>query len=128
MTTLAFDFGLRHIGVAVAEERIGHACAIATVGARDGTPHWQRLDALVAEWKPAQLVVGLPLNMDGTVSAMCDQARAFGTALEGRYRVPVAYADERLSTFEAKDRGAPPEDAHALAAEVIAETWLRALA
>lgn len=126
MTTLAFDFGLRHIGVAVAEERIGHARAVATIGARDGAPHWQQLDALMAEWKPAQLVVGLPLNMDGTASAMCDRARAFGAALERRYGIPVAYADERLSTFEAKDRGAPPGDVHALAAEVIAETWLRA--
>lgn len=125
MTALVFDFGLRHIGVAVAEERVAHARAIATVGARDGTPHWQRLDSLVAEWQPAQLVVGLPLNMDGTPSAMCEQARAFGTALEGRYRLPVAYTDERLSTFEAKERGAAPGNVHALAAEAIAETWLR---
>ena len=124
MTALVFDFGLRHIGVAVAEERVGHARAIATIGARDGTPHWQKLDALMAEWQPAQLVVGLPLNMDGTASAMCEQAQAFGTALAARYHVPVAYADERLSTFEARGRGAPPADEHALAAEVIAETWL----
>lgn len=125
MTALVFDFGLRHIGVAVAEERVAHARGIATIGARDGAPHWDRLDALLAEWRPAQLVVGLPLNMDGTPSAMCEQARAFGTALAGRYSLPVAYTDERLSTFEAKERGASPTDAHALAAEAIAETWLR---
>ena len=71
--------------------------------------------------------MGLPLNMDGTTSAMCERARAFGEALAERYRLGVAYADERLSTFEAIERGAATEDAHALAAEVIAETWLGSL-
>ena len=127
MTALVFDFGLRHIGVAVAEEDVRHARGLLSVGARDGVPQWPRLDALVAEWQPTQLVVGLPLNMDGTASAMCERARGFGEALAERYRLGVAYADERLSTFEAIERGAAAEDAHAQAAEVIAETWLGSL-
>lgn len=121
---LVFDFGLRRIGVAVAETGLGHAHALASIGARDGAPQWPPLDALVAEWQPQQLVVGLPLNMDGTRSAMCAKAEVFGALVEARYGLPAAYADERLSTFEAIDRGAPPKDAHALAATVIAETWL----
>lgn len=124
MRALVFDFGLRRIGVAVAEADLGHAHALGSIGARHGAPHWPPLDALVAQWQPTQLVVGLPLNMDGTRSAMCDRVEAFGAKIGGRYGLPAAYADERLSTFEAIDRGASPRDAHALAAAVIAETWL----
>lgn len=124
MRALVFDFGLRRIGVAVAEADVGHAHALGSIGARDGAPHWPPLDTLVARWQPTQLVVGLPLNMDGTRSAMCDRAEAFGARMGMRYGLPPAYADERLSTFEAIDRGASPKDAHALAAAVIAETWL----
>ena len=62
--------------------------------------------------------------MDGSPSAMSERARAFGQRLAKRYALPVDYADERLSTFEALSRGADAADAHAEAAAVIAETWL----
>ncbi len=124
MTALVFDFGLAHIGVAVALRRANMARGLATVAARDGAPRWQSLDALIREWQPSTLVVGEPLNMDGTPSEMSARAHGFGTALAERYALPVEYADERLSTFEAVSRGAPPTDAHALSAQVIAETWL----
>ncbi len=124
MTTLVFDFGLKAIGVAAAERRVDLARGLTTIAARDGVPRWNDLDSLVAEWRPALLVVGLPLNMDGTASAMCDLAEGFGDALAARYTLPVEYADERLSTFEARHRGAGEATRHAAAAEVIAETWL----
>ena len=124
MAALVFDFGLKHIGVAVAEPQADLARGIASVAAKDGVPRWNALDALVREWRPAALVVGLPLNMDGTPSEMSKCARAFGQHLGERYALPVDYADERLSTFEAVSRGADAADAHADAAAVIAETWL----
>lgn len=124
MAALVFDFGLKHIGVAVAEPQADLARGIASVAAKDGVPRWNALDALVREWRPAALVVGLPLNMDGTPSEMSKRARAFGQRLGERYALPVDYADERLSTFEAVSRGADAGDAHADAAAVIAETWL----
>ena len=124
MAALVFDFGLKHIGVAVAEPQADLARGIASVAAKDGVPRWDALDALVREWRPAALVVGLPLNMDGTPSEMSGRARAFGQHLGARYALPVDYADERLSTFEAVSRGADAADAHAEAAAVIAETWL----
>ena len=124
MTTLVFDFGLKAIGVAAAERRVHLARGLTTIAARDGVPRWNDLDSLIAEWRPALLVVGLPLNMDGTASAMCALAEGFGDALTARYALPVEYADERLSTFEAKHRGADAATRHATAAEVIAETWL----
>ena len=124
MTALVFDFGLRHIGVAVAERQARLARPLATIGARDGVPHWHALSALVAQWRPATLVVGDPLNMDGTTSEMSTLAHAFGARLAKRYALPVEFADERLSSFEAASRGADAKAMHAAAAQAIAETWL----
>ena len=123
MAHLAFDFGEKTIGVAVTEPRAGTASPLGTVRARNGVPAWDTLDALVREWRPEGFVVGLPLNMDDTESAMSRAARRFGDRLEERYGTAVAFADERLSTFEAVGRGG----GHATAAQVIAETWLGTL-
>ena len=120
MAHLAFDFGLSNIGVAVTEPRAGTASALREVKARDGVPVWPALDRLVREWRPKGFVVGLPLNMDATESDMSAAARRFGTRLTKRYAIDVRFADERLSTFEAVARGG----GHAVAAQVIAETWL----
>ena len=123
-TALVFDFGTKHIGIAVAEPRADLARGLATIPARDGEPRWDVLDTVVKEWQPERLVVGLPINMDGTPSESSAQARLFGDRLAARYALTVDYADERLSTFEAVSRGAPAEDTHARAAEIIGETWL----
>ena len=141
-TALVFDFGLKHIGVATAQESMGFAQALTTIGADDGQPHWADLDALVAEWRPHILVIGLPINMDGTPSEMAARARRFGSRLEARYALATEYMDERLSTFEAESRLGDDDtrrqhashratankrrnNIHAEAAKVIAETWLR---
>ena len=100
------------------------ARGLATISAKQGTPRWDALDPLIAEWQPSALVVGLPLNMDGTPSAMSNRAQDFGQRLAQRYGLTVDYADERLSTFEAASRGAEGQRSHATAATVIAETWL----
>ena len=128
-SALVFDFGLKHIGVAVALPEENLARGVATVAARDGQPHWPALDGLLDEWRPTRLVVGDPLNMDGSTSPMAVRARAFGRRIAQRYRLAVDYVDERLSTFEARSRGAGERDSrgrtsHAVAAETIAETWL----
>ena len=120
MPHLAFDFGLKYIGVAVAERRHGTATAITTLRAREGVPVWDRLDALVRDWEPEGFVVGLPLNMDDSESDMSDAARRFGARLGRRYGIGVEFVDERLSTFEALQRGG----SHETAALIIAETWL----
>ena len=125
MTVLAFDFGLKHIGIATVEPRFGTANGLTRIGASDGQPHWDALDRLMAEWHPESAVVGLPLNMDGTESDMSAAARRFGRRLAARYSIAVEYADERLSTFEAETEGATKEASHAAAARIIGETWLR---
>ncbi|MDE0052683.1 MAG: Holliday junction resolvase RuvX [Gammaproteobacteria bacterium] len=124
MPHLAFDFGLKYIGVAVAEPRHGTATALSTVRARDGIPVWDPLDALVRQWEPEGLIVGLPLNMDDSESDMSNAARRFGVRLERRYGIDVEFVDERLSTFEAVQRGG----SHDTAALIIAETWLNSQA
>ncbi|WP_043531068.1 Holliday junction resolvase RuvX [Litchfieldella xinjiangensis] len=99
---LAFDFGVRRIGVAVGNEMIASATALDPLPARDGIPDWQVVSRLVAEWQPDLFVVGLPLNMDGSESQMSTRARKFGKRLYGRYGKPCEMVDERGSTREAK--------------------------
>ena len=113
---LVFDFGLKHIGVAIAQRQACIVRRLTTIRARDGVPRWQPLSAIVAEWQPSMLIVGDPLNMDGSPSEMSTLARAFGSRLARRYGLPVEYADERLSTFEAVARGTDAAAAHAEAA------------
>ena len=124
MTVLAFDFGLKHIGIATVEPRVGTANGLTRIRANDGQPQWDALDRVFSEWRPERAVVGLPLNMDGTESDMSAAARRFGRRLAAHYAIPVEYADERLSTFEAETEGATKAASHAAAARIIGETWL----
>lgn len=99
---LAFDYGTRRIGVAVGNEMLGSATALAPLPARNGIPEWQQIGQLLNEWQPDLLVVGLPLNMDGTESDMSRRARKFSNRLHGRFGKPVEVFDERGSTRAAK--------------------------
>jgi putative Holliday junction resolvase len=129
---IAFDFGLRQIGVAVGNSLLGTTQPVAVMRARDGVPDWSEMAKLIEEWQPALLVVGDPLNMDGSPSELGERARKFGRRLHGRFGLPVEFVDERLSSHEAKtaarERGhrgdfrAQPVDSHA--AELILQSWL----
>lgn len=127
---LAFDVGTRLVGIAIGNRLTASARALAAVANGD----WARFDALVEEWRPDCLVVGLPLALDGTEQPMTRIAREFAVALERRYRRPVRLVDERHSSREAARRFAARrargtarrKDAaaiDALAAEVILEAW-----
>ncbi len=130
---LAFDFGTGQIGVAVGQTLTNSANPLAVLKARDGIPNWDQIEQLLSEWRPDQLLVGLPLNMDGTESDFCQRARKFARRLHGRFGVPVSMVDERLSTFAAKGRQQsqgkhrgsykqqPVDD---LAAVIILQDWL----
>ncbi|HEX7044366.1 MAG TPA: Holliday junction resolvase RuvX [Burkholderiales bacterium] len=102
-TFLGFDFGRKHTGVAVGSRHSGAAQPIALLTARGREPDWPGIDRLVEEWRPEALVVGLPLNMDGSENPMTRAARAFGEALRARYNLPVHMVDERLSSRIATD-------------------------
>lgn len=126
-TLLAFDFGLKRIGVAVGQTQTLSANPIETVAVRRERPDWQAIAKLVETWTPDALVVGLPLNMDGSEQEMTLRARRFGRQLTGRFGLPVHLVDERLTTREAKFRlgreGRADEDADPVAAQVILEDW-----
>ncbi len=122
-TVLAIDFGLKHFGLAVGQTVSRTATPLGAIAARDGIPDWRLLDAAIDEWRPHRLLVGLPLNMDGTVSEMAERAQRFAAVLGKRQGQPVELIDERLTTREAK-RLQPDGDGHSVAAALIAETWL----
>ena len=131
-TVLGFDFGTRNIGVASGQVITRTATALASLKARDGIPDWQHIEALIDQWRPDAVVVGIPLNMDGSESDMSRRARKFGNRIHGRWGLPFYPADERLTSFEAKEwagrlghkghYGSNPVDA--MAAQIILEAWL----
>lgn len=129
VTALAFDFGLKQIGVAVGQTLTGTASPAAIIKARDGQPDWQQVEGILKEWRPTLLLVGLPLNMDGSESDFCQRARKFARRLHGRFGLETLMVDERLSTREAKTRSGPRESYREdpidnLAAQIILESWL----
>jgi len=121
---LAFDFGLKHIGVAVGQTQTCTASPVTTVTAKNGKPEWAQLETLLKEWKPNLLVVGLPLNMDESESDMSRRARKFARRLNAHFSLPVELVDERLSSFEANRHDVEANKKHAIAAAIIAQTWL----
>ena len=106
---LAFDFGTKSIGVAYGQGLTGSGEELAPLRARDGVPEWRQVEALIATWQPRTLLVGLPLNMDGSEGELARLARKFSRKLEGRFNLPAVMVDERLTTRSAKqeayDRG-----------------------
>ena len=98
---LAFDFGLKRIGAATGNTVTGTTQALSTVPARDGVPDWNTMRALIDEWRPDVLLVGLPLDMDGGEGTMCELARNFGAYLGRQFRLPVEFVDERLTSVGA---------------------------
>ena len=124
---LGFDFGEKRIGVAVGQHLTGTATPVGSVRTHDGRIDWPRIAALVSEWRPSDLVVGNPLNMDGTRQRVTNLADAFAQELAVRFRLPVHRCDERLSTFEARQRLRRERDLDAVAAQVILESWLAGL-
>lgn len=101
---LAFDFGTRRIGVAVGEMMLGSARPLTTISAEANDARFAAIGKLVEEWRPAALVVGLPLSLDGEASDMTERCKRFARQLEGRYRLPVALLDERLTSVAAEEQ------------------------
>lgn len=133
---LGFDYGARRIGVASGNRISRSAQPLAPLAAQAGQPDWSRVDALLLEWKPEALIVGLPLTLDGGEQKITRSARAFADALSARSGLSVHLMDERHTSQEAARRFAALRAAGAarrrdaanldsLAAAVILETWLR---
>lgn len=122
---LAFDFGLKRIGVAVGQTISNTASPEDIVKSKDGVPDWEHITQLFERWKPVAIVVGLPLWLTGEEQAITQSARKFGQRLSGRYQRPVFYIEEQLSSREAEMRRKSTftmVDDHA--AQVILQSWL----
>lgn len=128
---LAFDFGTRRIGAATGQTLINSSTEVPPISAKDGTPNWQQLDDIISQWQPDILVVGIPINMDGSISEMSRRARRFANRIQDRYQKPCYLVDERLSTSEAKEihyqRGGSnnfrKESVDGIAAQIILQSW-----
>ena len=100
-TILAFDFGLRRIGVAVGQDVTSSASPLGVVLNRQNGPDHERIAAIIGEWRPTQLVVGMPAHADGTPSDLQEPVNAFIGEL-ARYGLPVDTIDERYTSIEAE--------------------------
>lgn len=131
---LGIDYGLKNIGLAYGQSLTQTAQALPAIKAKDGIPNWEQMEQVLSQWQPDIVVIGLPLNMDGSESELCKRVRKFGNRLHGRFNAQIDYMDERLSSVAVKeeekarghkgDYGKNPIDS--LAAQLILEDWLRA--
>lgn len=130
-TVLAFDFGEKRIGVATGETLLGSAHPLTVIRAESNDDRFAAIGKLIAEWHPVQLVVGLPTHADGTPHEMTRLAQKFAERLKRRYHLPVAFADERLTSLDAearlretgRDSRAARPLLDAVAAQLILQTW-----
>ena len=97
-TIFAFDFGVKRIGVAMGNTMIRQAQPVKVISAIDNATRFADIGALLDEWKPARLVVGLPMHPDGAEHDMTARARKFANQLHGRFNLPVELVDERYSS------------------------------
>jgi putative Holliday junction resolvase len=133
-TLLGFDYGLRRIGVAVGQTLTQSATPLVTLQITNDEPDWASIDELIKSWKPAALVVGLPLNMDGTEHALTHASNRFAKQLYKRYSLQVHRMDERLTSVEAEERLVTERrsggrkirkgDLDRVAAQIILQSWL----
>lgn len=119
-TVLAFDFGLKRIGVAVGEPELGTAHPLPAIAA----PGFDSIQKLISEWRPAQIVVGLPVAENGE-HPLAKRVERFARQLEGRFRVPVARVDERFTSVDAEQRlrGVKHKQVDSVAAQLILEQY-----
>lgn len=103
-SVLGFDYGTKSIGIAIGQELTASARPLMSIKAVDGIPKWEEIGKIITEWQPDLIVVGLPLNMDGTEQEITLRAKKFGNRLNGRFGIEVMTQDERLTTADAKAR------------------------
>ena len=124
LSFLAFDYGTRRVGVATGNSLTRAARPLRSISL-EGDARFAAIAALIAEWQPAALVVGVPFHPDGAAHENTHRARRFARQLQGRFELPVHEVDERYSTTEAHAGGAG--DIDAASAAIILEQFLRSL-
>ena len=124
MQILAFDFGTKKIGVAVGQTSTFTSSPLQVISSKDNKVNWNEIIILLDEWKPELIIVGKPLNMDGTDSEIMKEVDRFFLKLKNIYDAKYEYIDERLTTFEARqileDRNSLVD---ASAAKILIDNW-----
>ena len=128
MQILAFDFGTQHIGVAVGQTITKTSSPLTILNvAHEGKEIWNSISNLIDEWKPDRLLVGKPLNMDGTPSDMMKKVDPFFQKLQKISNIPCELVDERLTSFEAKQlmqKDSKYDRIDDLAAKIFLDNWI----
>lgn len=127
-TLLGFDYGTRYIGVAIGNTLTKQAHALANLSSRTRSHRFAQITALIEQWQPDRVIVGLPLASDGSEQLSTIQARRFANQLRGRYGVEVDMVDERGSSMEAQERLGRHGPDHAEAAAIILQRYLDQIA
>ncbi len=120
-TILAFDFGEKRIGVAVGNTITKTAEALKIIQGKNQDEKFKAIEALIQEWQPQLLVVGLPTHPDGAEHEMTQKAKRFGNQLHGRFQKEVVWVDERYTSVSVQDGN------DALAAQLILQQYLGTL-
>ena len=125
MQIVAFDFGEKKIGVAVGQTSTYTSSPLQVIFNNHDKVNWNEISILLEEWRPELILVGKPLNMDGTDSDMMKKVDAFYKKLESLYDAKFEYVDERLTTFEARDilKENNVEIVDANAAKILIDNW-----
>ena len=119
---LAFDYGTKRVGVATGNTLMKLTQPLRTL-ALEGDARFKAIEALIKEWTPDALVIGVPFHPDGAEHDNTARARKFGRQLHGRFRLPVHEVDERYTTVDVESAGA--RDADSAAAALILEQFFR---
>ncbi|WP_395480115.1 Holliday junction resolvase RuvX [Candidatus Curculioniphilus buchneri] len=130
---MACDFGLKSIGVAIGQHITCTAQPLTIFKARNGMPNWIYVKKTINEWQPKIIIVGLPLNMNGSQQFLTIRARNFANQIHTQFRIQTILYDERLSTVEARSklfeqggyRALKKSQVDATSAAIILESWLR---
>lgn len=130
-TLVAFDFGAKRVGVAVGETSTGIASPLTTIAARGNQARFEAIERIVAEWQPAGFIVGRPKHSDGSPHEVARLAEKFARRLAARFRRPIAFVDETLTSAVAehelaahRTRARRAGDVDALAAAMILQSFL----
>lgn len=131
ISVIGFDFGSAWIGSAIGQTQTGTASPLKPLRVINNKPDWNGIKALIDEWAPDRLIVGLPKHMDDRSHQMTQKANRFARQLEGRFQLPTELIDERLTTREAwliieelASQRLNKPDIDCIAAVLITETWL----
>ncbi|CAL4325580.1 Holliday junction resolvase RuvX [Buchnera aphidicola] len=132
MIILAFDFGTKKMGVAVGEQIIKKARALSVLSMKNGQPDWIIIKKLLKYWDPKIIIVGLPLNINGTKQNITQQSEIFACKIQHKFNIPVEMHDERFTTVEARSiifkkggfKALKKKRIDSTAAVIILESWL----